>query len=182
MIKFLAMVSLVFGMSTSVHAANGADVAQLTTRVANKAPVNNVTELSTEFNKIFFFTDIRDCSGCRIEHQWSHKGKVVSTVNGRAKADRWRWWSSKTLTEDMVGVWTVKLFLDGEITRTKKFTYYKPTFTQRANTPVNKRLEVVEEDECETELRYFSDKLKEDPDDGYYQFKMEKLKKRCLGQ
>jgi len=182
MIKFLAMVSLVFGMSTSTYAANGADIAQLTTRVSNKAPVNNVTELSTEFNKIFFFTDIRDCSGCRIEHKWFYKGKLVSTVDGRAKSDRWRWWSSKTLTEDMVGLWTVKLFLDGQITRTKKFTYYKPTFTQRANTPVQKRLMAVEEDECEMQLRYFSEKSKEDPDDEYFQFMLQKWGKRCLGQ
>ena len=82
--KFFAIISLVFGIAYSASAANGVEVAQFTTRVADRMPVNNITKLSTEFNKVFFYTDIRGCSGCRIEHQWWHKGQLVSEVSGRA--------------------------------------------------------------------------------------------------
>ena len=82
----------------------------------------------------------------------------------------------------MVGEWTVKLFLDGDIVRTKKFTYYRPTMLQRAATPVQKRLEKEEVTECEVQLRYFSEKLDENPDDAYFQFMMKKWGKRCLGE
>lgn len=181
-LKVLLVAVLMFGVQIPSFAGGNVAKAQFTTRVADREPVNNVTRVSTEFNKVFFFTDIRDCKGCRIEHQWWFRGNKVSTVDGRAKYDRYRWWSSKTLTDNMLGDWTVKLTIDGDVVKSKTFTYYKPTFQQQAQEPVSRRLEAEELEGCEIELRYFNEKLKEEPDNTYYNFMMKKLKKRCLGE
>ena len=82
----------------------------------------------------------------------------------------------------MVGDWTVKVFLDGQIIRNKTLTYYEPTLQQQAATPVEKRLEAEEIGECEMQLRYFSEKVDENPDDPYFNFMLKKWGKRCLGE
>lgn len=156
--------------------------AQFTTRVKDRMPVDEVTKLSNEFKKVFFFTDVRKCTGCKIQHQWWNKGKMVSKVDGKSKSDRYRWWTSKTLTNNMTGQWTVKVLINGKVEFTETFTYYTPSLPQRQQAPIQKRLLVEEADGCETELRYFSEKLRENPDDAYFQFMDKKLRKRCLGE
>jgi len=156
--------------------------AQFTTRVNKRVPVNDIDDLSTEFKKVYFFTDIRDCNGCYVEHQWWHKGKKVSTVDGRPKYDRYRWWTSKSLSNDVLGDWTVKLAINGKVVYSKTFTYYKPTYKQRQQEPVQQRVQMQEAGECELQLRHFSSELKNSPDDPYIQFMLKKWGKRCSGE
>ena len=182
---------MIFGMSIMTAPAALADTgyvsehlaqAQFTTRVKDRTPVDEITKLSKDFRKVYFFTDVRTCKGCKIKHQWWYKGKMVSEVKGKAKSDRYRWWTSKSLNDDMSGQWTVKVVIDGDVEFKETFVYYKPTLQKQQNAPINKRKMVEEIDDCETELRYFSEKLKDTPDDAYYQFMMKKLSKRCLSE
>lgn len=169
-------------LAESGYVAKNLAQAQFTTRVNKRVPVNDIKDLSTEFNKVYFFTDIRDCKGCRIEHQWWFKGNKVSSVDGKPKYDRYRWWTSKTLTDDKVGDWTVKLIINGKMTFSKTFTYYKTTYSQRQQEPVQQRVMIQEADECEIQLRHFSGELRDNPDDAYIKFMMNKWDKRCSGK
>jgi len=150
--------------------------------VNKRVPVDNVKRLSSDFRKVFFFTDIRNCEDCDIEHQWWYRGKKVSVVEGATTSNRYRWWTSKSLSRDMTGDWTVKVIVDDDEVYSKTFTYYMPTKVQQQNEPLRQRVQIKEAGDCEIELRHFSGKMKEDPDDIYYQFMMKKLKKRCLSE
>jgi len=162
------------------YIANNIAAAQFTTRVVNREPVDNIKRIGTEYERIYFYVDIRDCVECKIEHQWWHKGKMVSSVKGKSKYDRFRWWSSKTLTEYFLGDWTVKVLINSKIRYSKTFTYFKPTHRQKQAAPIQKRIQVQEMSECEVQLRYFSDKVKETPNEPYFKFMLEKWGKRCL--
>ena len=151
--------------------------AQFTTVVDNREPVDNISSIGTDYSSIYFFTDVRDCKGCKIEHEWWHKGVKVSTIKGKAKYDRYRYWSKKTLTENLLGDWTVKVRINGSVKYTKTITYHKATLKQK---PIKNRVQTQESSECELQLRYFSDKTKAEPDDKYFKFMLDKWGKRCL--
>lgn len=156
--------------------------AQFTTRVNNRKPVNDLNSLSTKFKKIYFFTDIRGCEDCDIEHQWWHKGNKVSAVESETTSNRYRWWTSKTLNANSIGEWTVKVYIDDDYVYSKSLRYYIPTKKQRQASPVIKRLDVKESDDCEIQLRYFSDKVEKNPKEPYFKFMLKKWGKRCLGE
>ena len=186
-ITFFVLILLLVLMPISTTAETGYIAknlaqAQFTTQVNKRVPVDNIKKLSTGFRKVFFFTDIRDCIACRVEHQWWYKGNKVSTVDGRPKYNRYRWWTSKTLTNNMIGDWTAKLVIDGKVIFSKTFTYYKPTRVQVQQAPVQQRIQIQEADECELQLRHFSGELKDNPDDPYIKFMLDKWGKRCSGK
>jgi hypothetical protein len=183
--QIIVFASLIFvlipsntAIGTSVQTEHLAQ-AQFTTAIRDKMPVNDITELSSDFKKAYFFTDIRDCKKCKVKHEWWYQGKNVSTIKAKVKFDRYRWWTSKTLNDNMLGDWTVKVILDNRVIYTKTFSYYKPTVIQQQVAPVQQRLQLKTIDECEIQLRYFSDKLKENPDDAYFKFMNNKWGKRC---
>lgn len=186
-IKILTLSAAILVTSISAYAGSGMvteylAAAQFTTRIADRTPVDNISNLTTDFKKIFFFVDVRDCKGCDIEHEWWYNGTKVFDKEAEAKYPRYRWWTSKTLNDAMVGKWTVKVFVDGTHEHSKTFSYYKPTKTQRSNAPIQQRMQVQSTDECEVQLRYFSDKLANNPDEVYFKFMMKKLAKRCLSE
>ncbi len=186
-IKILILSAIMLIASTSTIASSGMvteylAAAQFTTRVVDRTPIDYITNLTTDFKKVLFFVDVRECKGCDIEHEWWYNGIKVFDKEAESRYPRYRWWTSKTLNDSMVGKWTVKVFVDGTHEYTKSFSYYKPTKTQRRKTPVQQRVMVQEADECEVQLRYFSDKLEKNPDEVYYKFMMKKWGKRCLGE
>lgn len=154
--------------------------AQFTTNVVNREPIDKIDSLSNDFKTVFYFTDIRDCVGCKVEHQWWHKGKMVSSVKGKSKYARYRWWSKKTLTDNMFGDWTVKVFVDGKMVKADTVTYFKASVSQRQQAPLEQRMKLEEMSECEMQLRYFSDKAEKNPEDTYYKFMLKKWGSRCL--
>jgi len=154
--------------------------AQFTTHINKHNPVDNIRRLDTGFKSVYFFVDVRDCNGCDIEHEWWYKGRKVGSVEGEIKSDRYRWWSKKTLTKDFLGDLTVKVILDGNEVYSKTVTYYKASRKQKQSRPIKHRVQIQEADECELQLRYFSGKLKDEPEDTYYKFMLKKWGKRCL--
>lgn len=155
--------------------------AQFTTQVSNKEPVDNLTKLENVFTSVYFFTDIRDCVGCKVEHVWSLNGKHVYTLKGKAKYPRYRWWSRKTLTNDMLGKWMVEVKINGKTRVGRVMTYFTPTAMQVKQAPVQKRLQVYSQEECETNLKQYSDAVKAG-DDPYDTFMLNKWGKRCFGE
>lgn len=176
------LILLVAFTFTTLRADDNVFRAQFTTQVSDKEPVDNLSELENSFTSVFFFTDIRDCVNCKIEHSWYLNNKHVTTVKGKAKYKRYRWWSRKTLTDDMIGTWTVKVKVNGKVRAAKKLTYFKPSAVQKQTAPIKKRLQLNGLDECEEKLTHFHKMTKEHPDDPYYDFMFKKWGSRCYGE
>lgn len=173
---------LVFLIPLTSSAADNVHRAQFTTQVSDKEPVDNISQLENSFTSVFFFTDIRDCVGCKVEHVWYLDGKHVHTQKGEAKYARYRWWSKKTLTDNMLGTWSVTVKVNGKAQTRKELVYFKPSPIQLQQAPVQKRLQLDSMSQCEERLRYFSEKNDKDPNDPYFKFMLQKWGSRCYGE
>ena len=179
-LNLLTVLVLLVPLTSS--AADNIHRAQFTTQVSDREPVDNISSLENTFTSVYFFTDIRDCIGCKVEHVWSLNGKHVYTHKGTAKYARYRWWSKKTLTDDMIGSWSVDVKVNGKVGIRKKLTYFKPSTAQQQTAPIEKRLLKQNVNQCEERLKYFSQKNDEDPTDPYFKFMLQKWGSRCYGE
>ncbi len=99
-------------------------VAQFTTSIEDREPTDQVTFVSNDVRKIFFYTDLRNLNGQRVIHRWIYKGEIVAEVPFAVAGPRWRVWSSKELLEDWLGDWTVEIVSeDGEVIAAETFSY-----------------------------------------------------------
>jgi len=104
-----------------------AALAQFTTGVENREPVDQVTFVESGVTKIFFFTELRNLAGERVTHRWSYRGKVVAEVGFDVGGPRWRVWSTKDLDPEWIGDWTVEVVRgNGEVVAAETFTYTAP--------------------------------------------------------
>jgi hypothetical protein len=102
-------------------------LAQFTTAVEDREPIDQVTFVSNDVRKIFFFSDLRGLQGHRVTHRWIHEGEVIAEVIFEVRGPRWRVWSSKDLRPDWLGDWTVEIVTDeGEVIAAETFTYSAP--------------------------------------------------------
>ena len=100
---------------------------QFTTAVEDREPIDQVTFVSTEVRKIFFFSELRGLDGRRITHRWRYAGETMAEVSFEVGGPRWRVWSSKDLLPDWLGDWTVEILTDdGEVIAAETFTYTAP--------------------------------------------------------
>ncbi len=58
---------------------------------------------------LYFFSEFNDMTGQSLSHEWSHNGKVHSTKKFQIGKNRWRVFSSKQLTSDLLGEWKVSI-------------------------------------------------------------------------
>jgi hypothetical protein len=102
-------------------------LAQFTTAIENREPVDQVTFVSNDVRKIFLYSDLREMTGQTITHRWIYDGKTVAEVPFEVRGPRWRVWSSKELFEDWIGDWTVEIVGgNGEVIAAETFTYSAP--------------------------------------------------------
>lgn len=102
-------------------------VAQFTSAVEDREPIDQITFFSTDVRKIIFFSDLRDLAGHQVTHRWIFDGETVAEVVFDVEGPRWRVWSSKNLIEDWIGDWTVEIVTDeGEVLAAETFTYSAP--------------------------------------------------------
>jgi len=89
--------------------ANTGEVAraQFATAIEAREPVDKVTILSNDVNKVYFFSELRNLQGQSVTHRWLLGGKVMAEVNFNVGGPRWRVNSSKTLMPGWIGDWTV---------------------------------------------------------------------------
>ena len=99
-------------------------IAQFTTGIENREPVDQVSFVKNHVRKIFFFSDLRNLEGERVSHQWSYEGRVIATVDFDVRGPRWRVWSSKEMKPAWTGDWTVEILKsDGEVVAAETFSY-----------------------------------------------------------
>ena len=101
---------------------------QFTTGVENREPVDQVTFVESDIQKIYLFSDLRGLNGQSVTHRWTYKGEMMAEVAFEVRGPRWRVWSSKDLRSDWVGDWTVEIVSqDGEVLAAETFTYSPST-------------------------------------------------------
>ena len=99
-------------------------VMQFTTGVENREPLDQVTFVKNDIEKIYLFSDLRGLAGQTVTHRWSYKGQTMAEVAFEVRGPRWRVWSSKELRLDWLGDWTVEIVSqDGEVLAAETFTY-----------------------------------------------------------
>lgn len=154
--------------------------AMFTTRISNSEPVSDLSDIETEFSQVFFFTELMRCDDCELTHKWYYNGKFQFEIESYSKWPHYKYWSSVQLKPSFVGTWTVKMYVEGELFVERSFNYYQPTEVQRRTQDIQQRLEKSTLSECEENLRYFSDQARNNPDEPYFQFMLEKWGDRCL--
>ncbi len=97
---------------------------QFTTGIENREPIDQVTFVGTDIEKIYLFSDLRGLVGQTVTHRWSYKGETMAEVAFEVRGPRWRVWSSKNLRLNWVGDWTVEVVSqDGEVFASETFSY-----------------------------------------------------------
>ena len=99
--------------------------AVFTTQIVDREPVDELTELANDSERIYFFTDLRGMAGQIITHQWEYDGKVMADVKFKVgSGSRWRVYSSKNLLPVWTGEWTVSVIDEnGTSLNVSTFTY-----------------------------------------------------------
>lgn len=108
------------------RAASTAKVAraQFTNAVQDREPVDKVSSLLNDKNRIYFFSEIKDAPNQKITHRWEHDGKVVSETSFDVGGNRWRVFSNKTLDPKQTGEWKVSVLDEtGSTLGASTFTY-----------------------------------------------------------
>jgi hypothetical protein len=102
-------------------------LAQFTTAVENREPIDQVSFLDNQIDKVFFYSELRGMDGQTIHHRWLYSGEVMANVKFEIGGPRWRVWSSKDLQPDWIGDWTVEIVAaDGQVLAAETFTYSAP--------------------------------------------------------
>lgn len=97
---------------------------QFTTGIENREPIDQVTFVESDIRRVYFFSDLRGLAGTTVTHRWSHAGTPQAEVKFAVGGPRWRVWSSKELSQDRLGDWTVEIVTDeGETIASETFTY-----------------------------------------------------------
>ncbi len=98
--------------------------ATFTNGVADREPLDSITEATNDYRTIYFFSELRNLSGETITHRWKHDGQVMAEIPFHVGGERWRVWSSKNLESDWVGEWKVSVIRsDGTVLESKRFHY-----------------------------------------------------------
>jgi hypothetical protein len=102
-------------------------LAQFTTAVEDREPVDQVSFVPNDVRQIFFFSDLRGLKGQTVTHRWIHDGEIQAEVAFEVRGPRWRVWSSKELPPELLGDWTVEIVVgSGEVIAAETFTYTAP--------------------------------------------------------
>jgi hypothetical protein len=84
-----------------------------TSGIQSREPVDQLTEVTSATDKVYFFTELKDLDGQTVKHRWLYNGQVVAEVSFPVGGAHWRVWSSKALQPDQLGTWTVEV-VNGE--------------------------------------------------------------------
>ena len=86
--------------------------AQFTTAILDREPIDELATLSTDADKVFFFTELRNMDGATVTHRWTLNGTVMAEISFNVRASRWRVYSNKALLPEWRGDWVVDIVDD----------------------------------------------------------------------
>lgn len=85
----------------------GIDDATFTTKVKKRNPIDSLASVSYKKGKVYFFTRIQNMDGSSVTHTWYYEGAKSFSKTFKIKSSTWRVWTSKTITKNFIGEWTV---------------------------------------------------------------------------
>jgi hypothetical protein len=98
--------------------------AAVTSGIENREPMDELSSVTTEVGKIFYFTELRGMEGQKVTHRWEHNGEVMAEVPFEVGGPRWRVYSSKNLAPSLTGEWKVSVLdANGNPLSTNTFAY-----------------------------------------------------------
>lgn len=103
----LALALVVTAPLSAISAEPTVSRAQFTTAVLDREPADDLSAISLDAERVFFFTELRHMDGTTVTHRWSLNGTVMAEVSFNVRASRWRVHSSKTLLPEWRGDWVV---------------------------------------------------------------------------
>jgi hypothetical protein len=97
-----------------IEAGGAAARAIFTTEIKNREPVNDLNSVAVTSITVSFFTELVNLNGKLVTHRWSVHGDVVYTKDFRVGANRWRVWTTKTITPYVDSMVVVQILVDGQ--------------------------------------------------------------------
>lgn len=82
--------------------------AAFTTSINAREPVDQLTRISAG-QAVYYFTELSGLQGHVVTHRWEKDGTFQLSIQFPIGAERWRVHSSKNITNDMPGIWTVSV-------------------------------------------------------------------------
>ena len=83
--------------------------AQFTSAVQDREPTDNLSSLTNDKTRVFFYTEIKGMAGHKVTHRWEYKNKTMYEQSFDVGSARWRVWSSKTFDPLWTGDWNVSV-------------------------------------------------------------------------
>ena len=91
--------------------------ATFTTGLVAREPINQVSRINAG-QTVYYFTELTGLQGHVVTHRWEYNGQFQLGMQFPVSGERWRVQSSKSITSDMVGTWSVTVINDnGQILR-----------------------------------------------------------------
>lgn len=78
-------------------------------QIVNREPAEEVTELTGDIQRVYFFSEVTNMAGHTVSHRWEYNGQYMGEVKFSAQSAKWRAWSYKTVSGGKDGTWTVKV-------------------------------------------------------------------------
>jgi hypothetical protein len=92
--------------------------------IADREPVDVVSEIDTSASQVYFFSELRGLQGQTVRHRWERQGELMGEVSFEVRADRWRVYSSKKLLPGWIGTWTVSVVDEsGRVLKSANLSY-----------------------------------------------------------
>jgi hypothetical protein len=110
----------------AVPAVSPSAVARATfaTAIDQREPVDSISSLGSDRDRVYYFTEFVGLSGRRLTHRWEYEDELVAEVPIAIDGPRWRAYSTKNLEAGRLGEWTVSVLDEsGNVVRTDSFVY-----------------------------------------------------------
>ncbi|MEK6576284.1 MAG: DUF2914 domain-containing protein [Nitrospirota bacterium] len=138
-ISFIIISLLVAGLLNAQEAPSAGSTAVdisvthalFTSGVTDREPADEITSLSNNVNRIYYFAELEGLQGQTVIHRWEFNGEVKAEVSLNVTSPRWRGWSRKTLDPNWLGEWKVSVVdSSGKTLKESKFSYTKAAKTE----------------------------------------------------
>ena len=96
------------------EAGGSASRAIFTTRITDREPVDDLNSVAVSSRTVSFFTELVNLNGKTVTHRWSVNGQVVYTKEFKVGANRWRVWTTKTITPFANDLVVVQIMVNGQ--------------------------------------------------------------------
>lgn len=126
MVKHIFLLSaLLFSITTFADTSEFVKRAVVTSGIVDREPVDDLSEVDSSIDKVYFFTEVVNKANTFVTHRWLFNGRLEVEVVLKIGSDRWRTYSSKNLVPALhSGTWQVEVIdQQNKLLASSVFTY-----------------------------------------------------------